>query len=223
MEMDHNTGRVLDALDTAGIRDNTIVVWISDNGPMRDTVWPDSGFAGPFRGELGDPWEGSIRTAGMIAWPGKIKPRVSNEMFSIMDLYPTLAKLAGARVPSDRPFDGIDQSDFVLGKQENSNRESFITFTGDDLQAVRWRQFRIYFSDVVPVGTGPSSRGGLSSAAIPLNGYPLIFNIERDPREEHNISTTHGWVVGYALQIIAEYKESLVKHPNPPAPNLTNW
>ncbi len=62
MELDHNTGRVLDAIDEAGLKDETIVVFMSDNGPMRTNTWPDSGSAGPFRGELGDPLEGSIRT-----------------------------------------------------------------------------------------------------------------------------------------------------------------
>ena len=190
---------------------------------MRETVWPDAGFAGPFRGELGDPWEGSIRTVGMVKWPGKITPRVSNEMFSIMDFYPTLARIAGAKVPTDRPIDGVDQGDFLFGRQDTSNRESLLTFTGDQLQAVRWRQFRVYFTDVVPVGSGPSRRSGLSSASVPLNGYPLIYNIERDPREEHNISTTHGWVIAYYLREIMKYRRSLKEHPNPPAPNLTKW
>ncbi len=223
MEMDHNTGRVLDAIQEAGIKDNTIVIFISDNGPMRETVWPDAGFAGPFRGELGDPWEGSIRTVGMVKWPGKITPRVSNEMFSIMDFYPTLARIAGTKVPTDRPIDGVDQGDFLFGRQDTSNRESLLTFTGDQLQAVRWRQFRVYFTDVVPVGSGPSRRGGLSSASVPLNGYPLIYNIERDPREEHNMSTTHGWVAAYFIREVMKYKRSLKEHPNPPAPNLTKW
>jgi len=66
MELDHNTGRILDAIDEAGLKDETIIVFMSDNGPMRTNTWPDSGSAGPFRGELGDPLEGSIRTIGMI-------------------------------------------------------------------------------------------------------------------------------------------------------------
>ena len=115
MELDHNTGRVLDAIDEAGLTDETIVVFMSDNGPIRTNTWPDSGSAGPFRGELGDPLEGSIRTIGMIRWPGKIKPGESNEMFSTMDFMPTFARIAGAKMPQDRPIDGVDQLDFLLG------------------------------------------------------------------------------------------------------------
>ena len=125
MELDHNTGRVLKAIRDAGIEDNIIVVWISDNGPMDTTTWPDSGFAGPYRGELGDPHEGSVRTAGMIKWPGKIKPGVSNEMFAAIDFLPTLAAMTGGRVPTDRPIDGVDQSPFLFGKQKNRTGSIF--------------------------------------------------------------------------------------------------
>ena len=222
MELDHNTGRVLDAIDEAGIRDETIVVFMSDNGPMRTSTWPDSGSAGPFRGELGDPLEGSIRTVGMIRWPGKIQPRASNEMFSTMDFMPTFARIIGAKMPNDRPIDGVDQLDFLLGEQQHSNREHLITFTGDQLQAVRWRQFRNYTVDVAPSGLGASRQEGIAGTYKKLH-YPLIYNIEADPREEFNINVTRGWVAGHFTRIIGEYLQTLVDHPNPPAPNLTEF
>ena len=222
MEMDHNTGRVLDAIEETGISKNTIVVFMSDNGPMNDSVWPDSGSPGPFRGELGDPLEGSIRTIGMIRWPEKIQPRVTNEMFSTMDFMPTFAKIAGAKLPSDRPIDGVDQTDFLLGQKKTSNREHLLTFTGDQLQAVRWNQFRYYLVDVIQSGTGASRQGGLAGVYRPLH-YPLIYNIERDPREEHNINVFSGWVTGHAMKLISEYQQSVRKYPNPPAPNLTHF
>jgi Sulfatase. len=64
----------------------------------------------------------------MIRWPGHITPRSTNAMFSIMDFFPTLAKFAGAKVPTDRPIDGIDQSDLLLGKGEAGSRESLLSF-----------------------------------------------------------------------------------------------
>lgn len=222
MELDHNTGRILDAIEASGLGDNTIVVFMSDNGPMRTNTWPDSGSAGPWRGELGDPLEGSIRTIGMIRWPGKINPRASNEMFSTMDFMPTFARIVGAKMPEDRPIDGVDQLDFLLGKQEKSNRDSLLTFTGDQLQAVRINQFRCYLVETVPSGTGFSRQEGLAGAYRRLH-YPLIYNIEADPREEFNINTSRGWVAGHVMKIINEYQQTLKEHPNPPAPNLTNY
>ena len=70
-------------------------------------ICPDMGSPGPFRGELGDASEGSIRTAALIRWPGRIAPRSSYAMFSIMDFFPTLARLAGGKVPDDRPIDAL--------------------------------------------------------------------------------------------------------------------
>ena len=142
MELDYRTGQVLDAIKAAGVEDNTIVIWLSDNAAA-PTAGPSdtrAGSNGPFRGELGDALEGSIRTVGMIKWPGKIAPRASNEMVSVHDFAPTLASIIGAKMPTDRPIDGVDQSAFFTGKQEKSNRESLITFIGEEVAAVRWRQ-----------------------------------------------------------------------------------
>lgn len=126
------TGQVLDAIKQAGIEDNTIVVWISDNGaaPVEGPPEFRGGSNGPFRGELGDALDGSVRVPGMIRWPGHIKPGVSNETGSINDFFPTLAKIIGAAVPTDRPIDGVDQSALFFGTQAKSNRESVITFIG---------------------------------------------------------------------------------------------
>lgn len=226
MELDHNVGRVLDAIKDAKIADETVVIFLSDNGPQRETVWTlggllgDGGLSGPFRGELGDPWEGSVRTAGMIKWPGQIKPQVSNEMFSIMDFFPTLAKFAGAKAPTDRPMDGVDQSDFLLGKAEKGKRESLLTFIGDRLVAVRWKQFRAYMMDAVPTGAGPARLGGVSGGAIPMNGYPAVFNIELDPREEHNLAAMFSWLNVPLSKVIMDYEKSLKEYPNPPALKL---
>ena len=97
MELDHRTGQVLDAIKSAGIEDNTIVIWLSDNGssPTAGPAESRGGSSGPFRGEVGDALEGSLRVPAMIKWPGKITPRVSNEMVSIHDFFPTLASFIG--------------------------------------------------------------------------------------------------------------------------------
>lgn len=223
MELDHNTGRVLDAIDAAGIAGDTIVVWMSDNGPWKTMNWPDGGSAGPFRGELGSAWEGSIRTAGMIRWPGRIAPGASNEMFSTMDFMPSFAALVGGEMPSDRPIDGVDQSAFLLGEQETSNREGLITFIGDDLVAVRWKHFRIYLQDVIQAGNGFVGMGGTQANRIPHNGYPRIYNIAADPREEYDVGATDSWVAGQYMRVIGRYLATLAEHPNPPASNLTDY
>ncbi len=224
MELDHRTGEVLDALEAAGVEDNTIVIWVSDNGSTSTIGSPESrgSSSGPFRGETGDALEGSLRVPAIIKWPGKIAPRVSNEMVSIHDFAPTLASLIGATMPTDRPIDGVDQSAFFLGKQEKSNRESVITCVGEEIAAVRWRNFRIYPKQFV-ASAGNPSMPGLSGYRMEGAGYPGIFNIEADPREEVNVAGWNAWAIGSYLKVVGEYMKSLEKHPNPKAVNMTQF
>jgi arylsulfatase len=225
VELDARTGEVLAAIEKAGIKDDTIVIWISDNGATVTGTVPNEighGSNGPFRGELGDAFEGSIRTAGMIRWPGKINPSVSNEMISIHDFLPTLANITGAKLPGNRPYDGVDQTDFLLGKQETSNREHLITFIGERVAAVRWRQWRIYPMAVNPTSDTNPALGGYLGTVQETAGLPRIYNIESDPRELQDVAVNgNAWVMAIYAQIVAQYKATLEDHPNPPTPDLT--
>jgi arylsulfatase len=223
MELDHRTGQVLDAIKQAGVEGNTIVIWLSDNSacPTGNPLAFPGGNNGPFRGELGDALEGSLRVPGMICWPGKIKPGKSNEMVSIHDFVPTLAKIISADLPRDRYYDGVDQSAFFLGKQEKSNREHLITFVNNELAAVRWRHYRMYPKSFTNSAGNPSKEGGLGVRLL-NNELPDLFNIEMDPREQINICADNAWVLRHYLRIIGEYKKSLEIDPNPPGVSLTN-
>src|SRR6185369_3495026 len=145
MEGDYHVGQIIDALKRLGVDDNTLLVFASDNGPSGEAFreygnagTPDMGSSGPFRGELGEVTEGSIRTFCFIRWPGHIKPdTTSYAMFSIMDFFPTFASIIGAKMPSDRPIDGVDQTDVLLGKSESGKRDGLLSFIGGDLVAAR--------------------------------------------------------------------------------------
>jgi len=224
MELDYRTGEILDAIKTAGIEDNTIVIWVSDDGasPLTGPSASRGGSNGMWAGELGDGREGSLRTPAMIKWPGKIKPSKSNGMVSIHDFLPTLATIIGADIPNDRAIDGIDQTDFFLGKQKNSNRNSLLTFLGDEIVAVRWRHFRIYPKQFIETeGIPPMT--GIFGARTETTGYPIIINLFADHKEELNIAADHAFVIGPYMKAIAAYKKSLVKDPNPPAFSLTEF
>ena len=231
MEGDHHVGQILDTLKELGIDDDTLVVFASDNGPQGETAremgnqgTPDMGNSGPFRGELGEATEGSIRTFCIVRWPGKVKPGTSSyAMFSIMDFFPTFARLIGREVPTDRPIDGVDQTDVLLGNSETGNRDSLLTFIGADMVAARWKQWRIYFTDVHPIGIGPQRQPGMFSASAPMAGYPKVFNIEMDPHEDHQVGALFGWSISGPLEAVGKYKETLKKYPNPPAGNVTRF
>ena len=102
-------------------------------------TWPNSpGSAGPWRGTLFTGFEGALRVPFAMRWPGKIPAgTASDEIVHEMDLFPTIARIAGGKVPDDRVIDGIDMSDFLLGKQEESGREEVIVYMGNDIYGVK--------------------------------------------------------------------------------------
>jgi arylsulfatase len=200
-EMDHNVGQMLDAVDRLGMRDNTIVIFASDNGP--EFVRPWDGWAGPWRGQYFTAWEGGIRVPFIIRWPGKIPAgRVSDEIVHGVDLFPTLASIAGATVPNDRPIDGVDQSNFFQGKNEKSAREGILIWCADRLQAVKWRNFKMHFY----------KQDTMVSPAQKLS-IPLLFNLYTNPQEDEDKTATDTWVFGPALKMVAEFEASTKKHP----------
>jgi arylsulfatase A-like enzyme len=105
-EMDAHVGEILDAIDNLGIRENTIVIFTSDNGP--EATWPWQGSSGLWRGYYFTHMEGSLRVPFIIRWPGRIPAgRVSNEIVHEVDTFTTLAAIAGASIPRDRPIGPI--------------------------------------------------------------------------------------------------------------------
>ncbi len=201
-EMDHRAGEVLDEIDRLGIRDNTIVVWTSDNGPEEAVGW--HGTAGFWRGQYFTALEGSLRTSFIIRWPGKIKAgRVSNEIVHITDILPTFARVAGYRVPDDREIDGIDQLDFFIGKQDTSNREGFPIYLGDTLSAYKWRNWKVHFNYLESMFGTPE----------PQN-FPRIHHLIKDPKELYPDRTGEtAWVLPAISKRIVEFRRTLVKEP----------
>jgi arylsulfatase len=208
MELDHNVGRILVALEQAGLKDNTIVALSGENGALVELGW---GSNGPWRGGLGTGWEGGFRTPAMIRWPGKIADgRVSDEIVAALDWLPTFAHIIEAveRIPTDRPIDGIDQSAFFLGKQEHSNREHILYYIGDQLFAGKWRDFKMHFI----------TREG----RIAQNKYwsvPLLYNVKRDPGEYLELNSTdivgrYIWAAAELLKVLGEKQASMKEYPN---------
>ncbi len=200
-EMDFRTGQILDAIKQAGIEDNTLVVFTSDNGPEATNPW--EGDSGPWRGTYFTAMEGSLRAPFIIRWPGKVPAgRVNNEIVHIVDLYTTLARVGGADVPKDRPIDGVDQLDFFLGKQEASNREGFPAYVADRLSAVKWRNWKAHLIWQENMYAPPKT--------LPL---PKIINLLTDRKEERDVAAYNSWVADPVVKIIGEFEASLKKYP----------
>ena len=202
-EMDAHVGEILDAIDELKIRDDTIVVFTSDNGP--EAMFPWQGSSGPWRGYYFTHMEGSLRTPFVVRWPGRVPAgRVSNEIVHEVDTFATFARIAGASVPNDRPIDGVDQTDFLLGKAEKSGREGFPVFVSDRLEAVKWRNWKVVFYDEQRDWWTPPAR----------LGNPKAFDLITDPKEEYPEGALRStWSAGPAMKIVEEFQQSLKKHP----------
>jgi len=187
MEIDYNTGLILDAIDKAGIRKNTIVFWFSDNGPTRYSLHPDqNGDNGIWSGELGSAWEGGLRTLGMVRWPGKIHANwKTEEMIHVMDMFTTLGKIGGGDIPTDRPIDGVDQTDWLLGKKKKSARDSRLVFFNGNFVGIRWRQFKFLRKEF-------EKKASLARPTYTGVSLPQLYNLKTDPKEEYNIMGESG-------------------------------
>ncbi|MCZ6862819.1 MAG: arylsulfatase [Alphaproteobacteria bacterium] len=200
-EIDFRTGQVLDAIDELKIRDNTIVVWLSDNGPEETAGY--HGTAGYWRGHYFTALEGSLRVPFIIRWPGKVPAgRVSNEIVHITDILPTFARVAGYKVPADRIIDGKDQYDFFLGKQKKSNREGFPVYNGDNMFAYKWRNWKVHFVDMDSMFGRPRVRN-----------VPRVHNLITDPKEKYDLREKSTWVFPVVLRRVVKFRMSLVKEP----------
>lgn len=207
-EVDGQAGKLLDAIDELGVRDNTVFIWMSENGP--EEIYPHQGTAGPWRGTYFTALEGSLRTPFLIRWPGQIKPGSKhNEIMHITDLYPTLAKIAGAKVPADRTIDGLDQMDFLTGKSEQSARDGFIVYNGDNLQAYKWRNWKLHFKTQATMGS-----------VIEQPGMPRLYNLLIDPKEEYDLIEFGGregednyWVMPAVMKLVMEHYGTLAAEP----------
>jgi arylsulfatase len=211
LQIDDYTGELLDKIDDLRIADNTIFIFTADNGPEAMGFGNTSmtvetaihGSAGPWRGTLFTGFEGALRVPFVIRWPGKIKAGASSdEIVHAMDLFPTLAKIVGGTVPNDRVIDGIDMSDFFLGKTEKSGREGFIVYMGNDIFAVKWRNWKLHFKEQ------DAWNGEMITYTM-----PRLYNLYNDPQEKDNVLFPHTWVPKAALKQLTEHVVSLQQNP----------
>jgi len=204
MQLDVYVGELLDAVDELGISEDTIFVFTSDNGP--EMLPGHNGWSGPWRGSYFTGLEGSLRVPFIIRWPEKVPAgAVSNEIVHALDMYSTLARWAGAEVPTDRVIDSIDQSDFLMGKEEKSNRDSFLVYVGNDLFGIKWRNWKMMFKEV--------ERG---TDAKKTFDFPRFFNLYSDPKEEYPLTKAtagHFWVRWPMGEILTEHAQSLQQEP----------
>ena len=147
--LDDGVGKILAAVDRAGVRYNTVVVFLSDNGGSTDTHNNDPQYAGTqpsfkiparngtLRGKKGQVYEGGIRTPALVSWPGKLKPRDEHSPVHVADWFPTLAGLAGYKAKDDLKWDGSDRWPVLTGAAKAEPRVLYWLGPGGNSLALR--------------------------------------------------------------------------------------
>lgn len=201
-QLDDNIGLVLKKLEDMGQLDNTLIVFTTDNGAETMT-FPDGGVT-PFKGQKGEAWEGGYRAPCVVRWPGHIRPgTVLTQMFAALDWLPTLVELAGgprgdalkAEIQAGRypgivktTLDGVNQTAYLTGESQKSAREVFYYFSGATPSAVRYKNWKMYYT---------MSQPGAAGWILPLVPFhfTLVQNIKRDPFEQ-SVGTDAKTVMG---------------------------
>jgi arylsulfatase A-like enzyme len=194
-EVDWSVGQVLDTLRELKLAERTLVLFTSDNGgPVQQGA-----NNGPLRGGKASTFEGGVRVCTIAWWPGRIAAGTSTDaMTTMMDVLPTLASLAGAKLPADRKIDGVDMSVVLTGTgDEQPPREAFYYFRGLKLEAVRYRGWKLHLA----LSDGPAGKNK-PKAARELQ----LFNLQDDIGETRNVAAQHPDLVD-RLQSLAKAME----------------
>jgi len=201
-EFDFETGRLLDVLDKQRLRDNTLVIYTSDNGPWNQPAYINKkkghpagsifwGEAGPLRNGKGSCYEAGVRVPCIVRWPGKVTAGIdSAAIFSTLDFLPTFAHLAGFQVPRDRVIDGVDQTDLLLGTKPQGNRQTFI-YRNNGVRKGKWKYLKAEHN--VYNYARDTKRKKVEE----------LYNLETDISESKNLAAENP-------EIVAELKKLLV-------------
>lgn len=206
LHLDAAVGRIVDAIDKAGQKENTLIVFTSDNGGSiaqnNDIKYPNdncpsgrlTGNNKPLRGQKASLYEGGIRVPTIARWPGKLQPGTSFERpLCIIDWMPTFCALAGAKDDADSlQWDGVNLSLALSGKAELSRRTIYVAGPRSNRWALRDSDWKLILTE-------------------PKNGDPAklpmieLFNLTADPNETTNLAEANG-------DKVAELKTKLKDH-----------
>jgi len=199
-ELDGWIGDILNEVETLGIADNTFIVIMGDNGPMKQALGK-TGFTDLiYRGHKGETTEGGVRVDAFIRWPAAIQAgSVAGDMIHVSDLYTTIARITGAtqHIPRDRIVDGIDQTALLLNGDNHGRRDYMHIYNGPTLSATVKEQFKVHW---------PAP--GTAAFKLP------VYNLYRDPREERPLNTEGMWTVSYFGSMRERHMAFKKKYPD---------
>ncbi len=195
-EIDGSVGEILAALKKHGLDERTLVLFASDNGPWL-SYGEHAGSPGPLREGKGTAWEGGVRVPCLARWPGRVPAgAVRREPAMTIDVLPTLAKLAGAELPTNK-IDGLDISPLLFGeKGAKSPHDAYFFYWNRHLQAVRAGRWKLHFPHAYTSLVGkPGGKDGKPVAYANANVGLALYDLESDPGETADVAAKHPDVV----------------------------
>jgi len=213
-EIDNSLARVLIAIDKAGITDNTLIIFSSDNGPWvkfqqkkhhhYGDVRLDVGYAMPFRDGKGSNWEGGHRVPGIFYWPGVIAGgKVEQAPISTLDVLPTLFSLAGAKLPADRTIDGRDISGYLMKSTEQVVKPFEMVYSGKLNQATALRRgpWKLVTNTYSQLGDNYGYNASIQT--------PLLFQVEHDLSESIDKAKERPKIAKMLSDKLAAYQQNI--------------
>ena len=187
-------GALFDEVDRLGIADNTLIVFMADNGSFRQYAVVSGMSELVYRGGKADHLEGGVRVDAFVRWPGVIEAgSAAGDIIHVADLYTTFARIGQATkyIPDDRVIDGIDQTALLLEGEGNSRRDYVFVYEGPVLRSVVKQEYKMHLPPPGVPGAGAA-----------------VYNLLRDPREESPMQP----LVAQSLWSGASFQDMVKRH-----------
>ena len=199
-ELDWSIGEMMKALKEAGIADNTIVIFTSDNGPTANE------YAKPFRGTKYVTFEGGHRVPFILHWPARIKQgRVLDVPINAMDVFPTLSEIIEAPMPQDRTYDGVSLMPLLVGKPLARQRaQPFFYYNCENLQAVRMGDWKLH----LPRELKQLPFWDKNKAFVDIK-HPVLYNLRTDREETTDLASANPEIVQEMLELAESMRREL--------------
>lgn len=210
-EIDWSVGAILKALEENELREKTLVVFTSDNGPW--LVFGDhGGSAGKFREGKITTFEGGHRVPAIMSWPGKIPSgTVTDKMATTLDLFPTFANVTNANIPENIKIDGHNIWPILSGAENVKSpyqSNPFFYYLDENLEAVRYGSWKLHVAHEY-LGVGEAGDGGDVGEYEVREIEQSLFNLEEDPGETKNLVEDHPGIVKKLTGFIEQGRKEL--------------
>jgi arylsulfatase A-like enzyme len=218
-ELDFNFGRLLKFLKDEGLDENTYVIFLSDNGPwyfgrskghqkrFGKNAVAYGGSAAPLRGAKTSSWEGGLRVPFIVRAPGHVPAGAeSDAVASTLDFLPTLAALAGGKVPTDRVIDGRDITALLKsGDAANVEQKPYFYYVSTRLEAVRLGKWKLHATRPVYTKWANFSK---AADAVAIE-QPELYNLDEDISESNNVAAAHPEVVAQLMKYLEHARNDI--------------